>query len=509
MDKISPETNHIKYSPDLVFENEFTELKIIPKGVIHVGTFNGQEIKYYRKIGFNKIVVIEANPIIYKKIKKEFIKDNNIIIINTAITEFNSTVDFHITSGDAQQSSILKIKKYTDFYPLIKEVRDIKVKSRSLDYLLLELNLRPEDFNFLNLNIQGVELSALKGSIDLLRYIEVINTEFYLEELYENCCGFKEVDNFLFQQKFNLKKVSLKKNKIFGNAFFVRKPVVYMSSLGTNGRFGNQIFQYFFMRIFAKNYGHLLCTPRWIGQNIFQISDPNSLRTFPLLIENGILNVDENSLFINPEKFFKEKKNFSLNVDLWGYFQIKTSFYAQYKNVFKETFAFRKEVEKILLNHLGFIKSESENKDIIAIHLRRGDYGYSKYYRAPSSWYRTWINQKRYEPSKNIIYICSEEPEIFEERFSGFKVLHAKKIPNLDKNLYWLFDFFVLTMANKVAISNSTFSFLASMLNDKSDSFVRPSFKKRALLQYDPWDSEVLEKFNVSEEDHENLKNQD
>ena len=68
MDEIFPEANHKKYSPDLDFENEFTELKIIPKGVIHVGTFNGQEIEYYRNIGFNKIVVIApiCDPILIK-----------------------------------------------------------------------------------------------------------------------------------------------------------------------------------------------------------------------------------------------------------------------------------------------------------------------------------------------------------------------------------------------------------------------------------------------------------
>ena len=158
-----------------------------------------------------------------------------------------------------------------------------------------------------------------------------------------------------------------------------------------------------------------------------------------------------------------------------GIFSDENFFYSQYKNYFKEIFSFRKDVQKVLLNSLKFLISKE--KEIISIHLRRGDYGYDYFYRAPSTWYKNWIEQKGYKPSKNIIYICSEEPEIFEERFSQFEVLHAKMIPNLDKNMYWLFDFFVMTQADKVAISNSTFSFLASMLNEKSNSFFRPSFK--------------------------------
>ena len=414
---------------------------------------------------------------------------------------------FRITSGDEQQSSVLKLKKYSIINPSVREVKEIKVKSRTLDHLLMELNLCSGDFNLLNLNTQGLELSSLIGSIDLLKYIEVINTEFYLEELYENCCKLKEVDDFLFYQKFNLKSVSLKENNICGNAFYIKKPVVFMSSLGNNGRFGNQIFQYFFMRIFAKHYGHFICTPKWIGQNVFQINDPNSLRSFPKLIEKGANDLDKNNLYINPVDFFKEKKIFQLNIDLWGYFQMKTCFYSQYKSEFKEIFTFRKDIQKILFDSLKFITSKK--KEIISIHLRRGDYGYDNFYKAPSIWYKKWITDKGYKPSKNIIYICSEEPEIFEERFSEFDVLHAKMIPNLDKNMYWIFDFFVLTQANKVAISNSTFSFIASMLNEKSNSFFRPSFKNKKLKEYDPWNSEVLERCKISKEEHKELEAQD
>jgi len=496
-----------KYLPDINFENEFNDLQIIPKGVIHVGTFSGLEIEYYKRIGFKRILIIEANPNAFNKIKKYYQNEKNIIIVNAAISEYNSSILFRLTSGDEQQSSILKMKKYRDYYPSVKEVNDIKVKSRTLDHLLLELNVSARNYNFLNLNTQGIELSALRGSVDLLKHIEVINTEFYLEELYENCCKLKEVDDFLFFQQFNLKSLSLKENNTWGNAFYIKKPIVYMSSLGKNGRLGNQMFQYFFMRIFAKKYGHLLCTPKWIGQNIFQISDPNTLRTFPKLLEYGTINSDENFLFINPNKFFKEKKSFSLNVDLWGYFQINTSFYSQYKNEFKEIFSFRKDVHDILLSYFKFITSK--NKEIISIHLRRGDYGYDYFYKAPSIWYKKWIDQKGYEPSKNIIYICSEEPEKFERCFTGFNVLHAKMIPNLDKNIYWLFDFFVLTQANKVAISNSTFSFVASMLNEKSHSFFRPSFKNKTLHKYDPWDSQVIERCNISIEEHKELEKQD
>lgn len=37
------------------------------------------------------------------------------------------------------------------------------------------------------------------------------------------------------------------------------------------GRFGNQCFQYCFARAYAEQHGLTLCTPRWVGEQIFQI----------------------------------------------------------------------------------------------------------------------------------------------------------------------------------------------------------------------------------------------
>ena len=53
-----------------------------------------------------------------------------------------------------------------------------------------------------------------------------------------------------------------------------------------------------------------------------------------------------------------------------------------------------------------------------------------------------------------------------------------------------------MTCADRLAISNSTFSFTAAMLNQRSPSsahaFVRPVPDARALVPFDPWDSYPL-----------------
>ncbi|MEH7178583.1 hypothetical protein [Neobacillus vireti] len=47
------------------------------------------------------------------------------------------------------------------------------------------------------------------------------------------------------------------------------QPIITMSTLGVNGRFGNQLLQYGFLKIYAKVYNLEVLTPKWIGQYLF------------------------------------------------------------------------------------------------------------------------------------------------------------------------------------------------------------------------------------------------
>src|SRR6516162_4776310 len=51
-------------------------------------------------------------------------------------------------------------------------------------------------------------------------------------------------------------------------------PRVTMRTLGQNGRFGNQIFQYAYLRLYAEACGAQIETGDWIGRDMFELSDP-------------------------------------------------------------------------------------------------------------------------------------------------------------------------------------------------------------------------------------------
>jgi hypothetical protein len=62
-------------------------------------------------------------------------------------------------------------------------------------------------------------------------------------------------------------------------------PVLTMSSIGQLGRFGNQLFQYAYLRICAAQSGAKVECPPWIGQTLFGHQDAPISQRLPPAIE--------------------------------------------------------------------------------------------------------------------------------------------------------------------------------------------------------------------------------
>ena len=56
-----------------------------------------------------------------------------------------------------------------------------------------------------------------------------------------------------------------------------------MSTIGNNGRFANQLFQYAFLRIYAENHNLRIATSPWIGQTIFGHAETMKTRTWSVM----------------------------------------------------------------------------------------------------------------------------------------------------------------------------------------------------------------------------------
>jgi FkbM family methyltransferase len=188
-------------------------------GILHVGAHECEEIYCYEKyINRDKILWIEAIEDKVNFCKRKF---PNINIENEIISDKEENITFNI-SNNYQSSSILELGTHKQLHPHIHYISSFTKKSKRLDNIINKYNI---NYNFINLDIQGAELKALKSMESYLNNIDYIYTEVNGSYVYKDCNLISELDNYLKQ--FNLYRVETKwynnDNTTWGDAFYIKK----------------------------------------------------------------------------------------------------------------------------------------------------------------------------------------------------------------------------------------------------------------------------------------------
>ena len=91
-----------------------------------------------------------------------------------------------------------------------------------------------------------------------------------------------------------------------------------------------------------------------------------------------------------------------------------------------------------------------------------------------------------------LLFIAIDDLDTVINDFGEYNPVTVKDLNiELPKANYYP-DFYILTQLDVVAISNSSFSFVPSMLNERAKFFCRPSLLNNKIIPFDPWDSYVL-----------------
>lgn len=251
--------------------------------------------------------------------------------------------------------------------------------------------------------------------------------------------------------------------------------VVSMRALGTRGQFGNQILQYIFLTTYALRHHACAQVPPWVGQLLFNQQDPPPDRELPR-IEEGV-----------DVKDLREPLTPAVNIDIAGFFHYPTSYCADQKDFVRSHFRLRPEVADAIrpaVEKLG-------GRTIVALHMRVStwDCGHGPFFIAPSAWYLEWL--KSFWPTlKNpALFIAADVPEKVLPDFQEYDPYTCDRLGIKVSQADFFGDFFMLTQADALAISNSSFSFTASMLNERGRVFMRPDKELQKLVGYDPWNS--------------------
>jgi len=185
-------------------------------GILHVGAHECEEIKdYERYIKRDKILWVEAMEDKVEFCKKQF-KELN--IEHAVVSDTIEKVLFKV-ANNGQSSSILEFGLHSHYHPHVHYVKEIECETQLLRDILPKYKI---DYNFLNFDIQGAELKALKGMEEYLEKVDYLYTEVNSEQVYKGCALVTELDEYL--EKFGLFRVETKwTNFKWGDAFYIRR----------------------------------------------------------------------------------------------------------------------------------------------------------------------------------------------------------------------------------------------------------------------------------------------
>lgn len=189
------------------------------KGIIHIGAHECEEKQYYDPIGITdeKVIWIEA-----MQEKVELCKKRGLYVYNIVVSDYdNENVTFNVTNN-GQSSSMLQLGTHMHHHPTVKVINQYQTTTTTMKTFIEQNKIDIDKFNFMNLDIQGAELKALKGMKEYINKIDYIYLEVNSEYVYEKCALLPEIDNFLGTLGFKCVCLEMTPN-CWGDAFYVRK----------------------------------------------------------------------------------------------------------------------------------------------------------------------------------------------------------------------------------------------------------------------------------------------
>lgn len=189
-------------------------------GVLHVGAHLGEEAKAYNAAGFTPVTWIEGNPDLIQHLKANVHRYGHQVIC-ALVSDEDGPREFKITNN-GESSSLLDLGTHLETSPQVEVVKTYFLGAYRLEELVESYAIR---FNFLNLDLQGAELLALRGLGERISDVDYIYTEVNKREVYIGCAQVEDLDEYLgdFDRVETLWCEDGGVNHGWGDAFYVRR----------------------------------------------------------------------------------------------------------------------------------------------------------------------------------------------------------------------------------------------------------------------------------------------
>jgi hypothetical protein len=231
--------------------------------------------------------------------------------------------------------------------------------------------------------------------------------------------------------------------------------VIAFTRLGQMGNFGNQLFQYAFLRTTANRLGVQFFCPRWLGDQAFVLLDQEERAERPSGIRHSYREPLEHV------GFHDEATRISDETEISGYFQ--TEKYFRDETTVRSWYTFNDDVRRVKQRFQDVDFSQT-----VSLSLRIGDD-----YEAYRHWFplyplRYYLDALELVKRKGHLLIFSDRPDrakLFFRRLGSTNIAFVER-EGLAEQMY------LMTLCRDNIITNSTFAWWGAWLNANSDKRV-------------------------------------
>lgn len=190
------------------------------EGVLHIGASEGQEAIEYHNLKAKRVVWIEAIPWVYDKLVRHISKFQGQEALNYCIGDVDGKwIAFNEANNGGQSSSILELGTHKMVHPEVKYIDKTSMKMRRIDKIDHDFS----GLDFLNIDLQGAEMLALKGMGDMIDQFKFLYLEVNKQHLYVGCPLIEEIEEYIGQYGFKRMELQWCGNTNWGDAFYIKK----------------------------------------------------------------------------------------------------------------------------------------------------------------------------------------------------------------------------------------------------------------------------------------------
>jgi hypothetical protein len=257
---------------------------------------------------------------------------------------------------------------------------------------------------------------------------------------------------------------------------------VSMQTLGQNGRFANQLWQYAFLWFYSLRNNCRIQTPRWVGWTLYGIrSDPPD----PSFTRQAF------TVFTGVERHLWTMADPPVSLDFFGYFQEIPESWRRHRQLLRRLFT--PKTAFVDLIERWFKRTVPADATLVGIHVRRGDYGYfdhnaMPWFRPiPIEWYDALLDELWPTLERPVLFLATDDPAAIGPHFERYQPILAPSNEIAIPEFGFMPDFCGMQRCSILAASNSSFSRMAAMLADDSQIAYLPNMKTQRFERYAAW----------------------